>query len=95
MAALLSALALVGIEEVLVETETLRMLLGHVRVAWLRRRLVLAMSRLAGVDASVKAAAQRLHQHFVHFLLSVEGLPLSEARKRAAALRVALLDEGD
>jgi hypothetical protein len=43
--------------------------------------------------AKVHAAADKLEQHFVDFLLK-EGMPLGEARQRAAALRGALNSRG-
>lgn len=89
LAALISALALLGIEEVLVETQTFAIFVGKIRAAWNRRRHDQAITQQNMIRAQVQATAEKLEQHFVNFLLK-EGTPLDEARQRAAALRIAL-----
>jgi len=93
LAALISALGLLGIEEILVETQTFGIFLGKVRAAWKRWRYERAATRLSMSRAKVHAAADKLEQHFVDFLLK-EGTPLGEARQRAAALSGALTSSG-
>jgi hypothetical protein len=95
LAALISALGLLGIEEIVVETRTFSIFLSTLRVTWKRWRLAAATARLARIQARIKAAAGKLQQHFLDFLLKAEGFPLDEARQRAAALRAALTDGGD
>jgi hypothetical protein len=93
LAALISALALLGIEEVLVETHTFRIFASKVQVAYRRRRCRRAAARLRRIQARIEAAAENLQQHFLDFLLR-EDVPLDEAQQRAAALRRALVDSG-
>jgi hypothetical protein len=95
LAALISALGLLGIEEIVVETRTFSIFLSTLQVTWKRWRLAAATARLAKIQARIKAAAGKLQQHFLDFLLKTEALPLDEARQRAAALRAALTDGGD
>jgi hypothetical protein len=95
LAALISALGLLGIEEIVVETRTFSIFLSTLQVTWRRWRLATAAARLAKIQARIKAAAGKLQQHFLNFLLTTEGLLLDEARQRAAALRAALSDDGD
>jgi hypothetical protein len=95
LAALISALGLLGIEEIVVETRTFGIFLSGLQVSWTRSRYAAAIARLTRIQARIKAAAGRLQQHFLDFLLKVEGLPLDEARPRAAALRAALTDGED
>src|SRR5579862_1310406 len=95
LAALISALGLLGIEEIVVETRTFAVFLSTLRVSWRRRRCAAALARLARIQAGFKATASKLQQHFLDFLLKVEELPVDEARRRAAALKAALTDPGD
>jgi hypothetical protein len=90
LAAIISALALAGIEEIVVETCSFIMFVSRLRTSWARRRHGAASVRLVGIRAAIDAAARRLEQHFLEYLLKSEGLSLDEARRRAAALRVAL-----
>lgn len=92
LAALISALGLLGIEEIIVETRTFDIFLSTLQVTWKRRRHAAAMAHLARIQASIKATTNKLHQHFLDFLLKIEGLPLDEARQRAAAFKAALTD---
>ena len=94
LAALISVLGLLGIEEIVAETRTFDILLSTLRAAWKRGRYAAATARLAGIQARTEAAAGRLQQHFLDFLLKTEKLPLDEARRRAAAFRDALTDRG-
>ncbi len=93
LAALISALGLLGIEEILVETQTFGIFLGGISTAWKRSRFDRANTRLNLLQAQVRAAAEKLEQQCVGFLLN-EGLPLPEAQQRAVALRCALTSNG-
>lgn len=93
LAALISALGLLGIEEILVETQTFGIFLGRVWAAWKRWRCARADTRLSMIRAQVSATADKLAQQFVDFLL-MEEVPVGEARQRAAALRDALTGSG-
>lgn len=93
LAALISAAGLLGIEEILVETETFTIFVGRIRTAWCRRQHERATTRLNLVRAQVQATGEKLAQQFVGFLLQ-EGMPLEEARQRAAALTNALTNGG-
>ena len=92
LAALISALGLLGIEEIVVETRTFGIFLSTLRVSWKRWRYAAATARLARIQARIKAAAGKLQQHFLDFLLKTEGLPLDDARRRAADFKAALTD---
>jgi hypothetical protein len=90
LAALISAVALLAIEEVVVETDTFGVFLSRVRVSLRRRQSVRAMSQLAGCQARLDTTGQKFEQHFLDFLLKAEGFPLGEAEQRARALRIAI-----
>jgi hypothetical protein len=90
LAALISAVALLAIEEVVVETDTYGVFLSRVLVSLRRRRSVRAMSRLAGYQARLDTTGEKFEQHFLDFLLKAEGFPLAEAEQRARALRIAI-----
>ena len=92
LAGLISALGLLGIEEIVVETRTFSMFLSTLRLAWKRWRRATAETRLARIQAKVETAAYKLQQHFLDFLLKSEGLPLDEARTRASSLKAARTD---
>jgi hypothetical protein len=92
LAALISGLVLLGIEEVVVETRTFAIFVSTLRVSWQRWRYAAAVKDLAVIQARIKAAAGKLQQQFLGFLLKIEGLPLGQARQCAAALRAALAD---
>jgi len=92
LAALISALGLLGIEEIVVETRTFAIFHSMLRVSWWRWRCAAATARLARIQARIDAAAGKLQQHFLDFLLKTEGLALDQARRRAAAFRAALTD---
>jgi len=92
LAALIGALALLGIEEIVVETHTFAVFLGALKVSWRHWRYTAAVKKLARIRARIKAAAGKLQRHFLDFLLKTEGLPLDQARRRAAALKAALTD---
>jgi len=91
LAALISALGLLGIEELLVETHTFRIFVSKVRISYRSWRCTRAVTRLGRITARLRAAAEKLQQHFLDFLLR-QGMPLDEARQRATALRHALVD---
>ncbi len=90
LAALISAVALLAIEEVVVETDTFGVFLSRVRVSLRRRQSVRAMSQLASCQARLDTTGQKFEQHFLDFLLKAEGFPLAEAEQRASALRIAI-----
>jgi len=92
LAALISALALLGIEEVVVETRTFAIFLGELRLSWQQYRYAAAERNLARLQARIKAAAGKLQQHFLDFLLKTEGLPVEQALQRAAEFRAAVTD---
>jgi hypothetical protein len=90
LAALISALGLLGIEEIVVETRTFGIFISTLQASWTRWRCAVAKARLARIRARIKAMADSLQQHFLDFLLKVEGFPLDEARRRSGALKAAL-----
>jgi hypothetical protein len=92
LAALISALGLLGIEEIVAETHTFGIFLGSLSAWWRNWRRSVAAARLGRIQARLDAAAGRLQQHFLAFLLKVEGLPPDEARRRAAAFKAAVTD---
>jgi hypothetical protein len=91
LAALISALALLGIEEVLVETHTFSIFAGKLRVSCRRGQCARAVTRLGRTQARLEATAEKLQQHFLDFLLK-QDTPLDEARQRAVAFRRTLVD---
>ena len=93
LAALISALGLMGIEEILVETQTFGIFVRRMRVAWKQWRFAHTAARLSMIKAQVHAAAEKLEQHFIDFLLK-EGAPLEEAQLRAVTLRCAFTSSG-
>jgi hypothetical protein len=90
LAALISAVALLAIEEVVVETDTFGVFLSRARVSLRRRQSVRAQSQLASCQARLDTTGQKFEQHFLDFLLKAEGFPLAEAEQRARALRIAI-----
>ena len=90
LAALISAVALLAIEEVVVETDTFGVFLSRVRSWQRRRQSVRAMSQLASCQAWLDTTGEKFEQHFLDFLLKTEGFPLAEAQQRARALRIAI-----
>jgi hypothetical protein len=90
LAALISAIALLAIEEVVVETDTSSVFASRLRVRFRRWQLTRASTRVARYRARVGAAADQFQQHFLDFLLKSEGLGLDQAQRRAEALRNAL-----
>ena len=65
LAALISALGLLGIEEILVETQTFGIFLGRAWAAWKRWRCARADTRLSMIRAQLSATADKLAQQFV------------------------------
>jgi hypothetical protein len=90
LAAMISALALLGIEEIIVETQTFGMFLRSRQLSWKRWRYHAATTRLARIQARIAVAAGDLERHYLNFLLKIEGFPLDEAQERAAAFRAAI-----
>ena len=90
LAALISAVALLAIEEVVVETDTFGVFVSRVRVWSRRRQAVRARSQLASCQARLDATGEKFEQHFLDFLLKAEGFPVAEAQQRARALRSAI-----
>jgi hypothetical protein len=94
LAALISALGLLGIEEIIVETSTFEIFVSTLRVSWTRWRATRASTSLARILAELEAAADKLQRHFFDYLLKTEGLPLAEARQHARAFSSALITRG-
>lgn len=92
LAALISALGLFGIEEIVAQTHTFGVFLSSLSAWWKSWRCAAAAARLDRIQAQLDAAVGKLQQHFFHFLLKAEGLPLDEARDRAAAFKAAVID---
>ena len=90
LAALISAVALLAIEEIVVETDTFSVFLSRVRVWSRRRQSMRARSQLDGCQARLDTTGDKFEQHFLDFLLKAEGFPLAEAEQRARALRIAI-----
>jgi hypothetical protein len=90
LAALISAVALLAIEEVVVETDTFGVFVSRVRVWSRRRQSARARAQLASCQARLDATGEKFEQHFLDFLLKAEGFPLAEAQQRAMALRSAI-----
>jgi hypothetical protein len=93
LAALISAAGLLGIEEILVETETFTIFADRIRAAWCRSQNERATTQLNMIRAQVHATGEKVAQQFVGFLVQ-EGIALDEARQRAAALSSALTNGG-
>ena len=94
LAALISALGLLGIEEIVVETRTFAIFASTLRLSWRRWRYAAAKTRLGRIQARAQAAERQLQQHFLDFLLQTERLSLDQARRRATAFRAALTEPG-
>jgi len=94
LAALISALGLLGIEEIVVETRTFGVFLSTLWVSWKRWRRAVATAHLARIQSGLEVVAGELEQHFLDFLLRTDGLSLDEARRRAAAFTVTLTGRG-
>jgi hypothetical protein len=92
LAARVSAIGLLCIEEIVVGTYPFSIFRSSVRASWKRSRCAAARTRLTMTDASVTAAAAQFERHFLAFLLKTERFSVAEARERAAALRDALTD---
>ena len=90
LAALISALALLAIEEVVVETSTFSVFVSRVRVWLCRHRCSRAEAQLGNCQARLQATGAKFQQHFLDFLLKAEGLSLDEAQQRAKELRSAV-----
>jgi len=90
LAALISALGLLGIEEIVVETHTFAMFIAALRASWAHWRWARAATALAATAAAAEGAADKLQRHYLEYLLRTEKLPLEEAQRRASALRAAL-----
>jgi hypothetical protein len=90
LAALISALGLLGIEEIIVETHTFAIFLSSLRASWLNWRWTRASAALVATEAAADAAADTLQRRYLEYLLRTERLPLAKAQEHAAALRAAL-----
>lgn len=91
LAALISALALLGIEELLVETHTFSVFASRVLARYWRWRHARAAGRLSRTEAQIEAATEKMRQHFLAFLLK-EGATLDEAQHRATSFIRAMAD---
>jgi hypothetical protein len=94
LAALISALALLAIEEVVVETNTFGVFLSRTRVWLCRRRCSRAEAQLGSCQSRLEAAGAKFQQHYLDFLLKAEGFSLDEAQQRAKELRSAICTTG-
>jgi hypothetical protein len=92
LAALVSAIGLLCIEEIVVGTYPFSIFRSSVRASWKRWRCAAARTRLTRIEASVTAAAAQLERHFLTFLLKTERFSVAEAQERAAALTAALTE---
>jgi hypothetical protein len=92
LAAVVSALGLLCIEEIVVGTYPFSIFRSSVRAAWKQSRCAAARTRLTRMEASVTAAAAQLERHFLTFLLRTERFSVAEAQERAAALKAALTE---
>ena len=90
LAALISALGLLGIEEIVVKTHTFAIFVAMLRASWAQWRWRRAAAALAATTAAAEAAADKLQRRYVEYLVRTEELPPEEAHRRAAALRAAL-----
>jgi hypothetical protein len=90
LAALISALGLLGIEEIVVETHSFVILVSTLRASWKSWRAESAAARRSAIHAAADAAADKLRQHYLEYLLKMEELPLDQALQSAAALRSAV-----
>ncbi|MDQ2875331.1 MAG: hypothetical protein M3Y33_11275 [Actinomycetota bacterium] len=95
LAAVVSALGLLVIEEIIVGTYPFSIFRASVGASWRRSRSAAARTRLRRIQASVTAAAAQLERHFLIFLLKTEQGSVTEAQQRAAALRAALTRDED
>ena len=91
LAALISALALIGIEEIIFETHTFVIFTGALRAHWANWRRTRAVADLTATEAAARAAATKLQRRYLDYLLRTEGLSLRDAEGRAAALKTALI----
>ena len=87
LAGLISALVLLGIEEIVVETRTFAMLMSAVRVSWKRWRLASAQARVAKIQARIESTVITLERHYLESLLQTVGLPLDDADGAPPRLR--------
>jgi hypothetical protein len=92
LAALISALGLLGIEEIVVRTHTFAIFAAMLRASWAQWRWGRAAAALAATTAAAEAAADKLQRRYVEYLMRTEELPPEEAHRRAAALRTALAE---
>jgi hypothetical protein len=90
LAALISALGLLGIEEIVVKTRTFAIFVATLRSSWTQWRWRRAAAALAAITAAAEAAADTLQRRYVEYLVRTEELPPEEAHVRATALRTAL-----
>lgn len=91
LAALISALALIGIEEIIFETHTFAIFTGALRASWASWRRTRAVADLTATEAAARAAGAMLQRRYLDYLLRTEGLPVEDAEGRAAALKSALI----
>ena len=96
LAALISAVALLAIEEAVVETDTFSVFVSRLRMWFRRWRWSRAEARVASCQARLEATGEKFQQHFLDFLLKVEGFSLDDAQPRAQTLKAAMVKpEGD
>ena len=91
LAALISALGLLGIEEIIVQTHTFAIFIAALRASWAHWRQTRAAAALKTTKAATRAAADKLEWRYLDYLLRTEGLSLKDAEGRSAALKTALI----
>jgi hypothetical protein len=92
LAALISALGLLGIEEIVVETHSFIIFASTLWASWKSWRGACAAARCSAIDAAAEVAADKLRRHYLEHLLKMEEFPLDQARQSAAALWAAVTD---
>lgn len=91
LAALISALGLLGIEEIIVQTHTFAIFISTLRASGAHWRQTRAAADLKTTEAAARATADKLERRYLDYLLRTEGLPLDDAEGRATALKTALI----
>lgn len=90
LAALISALGLLGIEEIVAKTHTFAIFAATLRASWTQWRWRRAAAALATATATAEATGDKLQRRYVEYLVRTGELSPEEARVRAVALRTAL-----
>jgi hypothetical protein len=86
--------ALLGIEELVVESHTFRIFWAGLQGWRTRSQHAWALTRLRRFQAKLEATGEKVRQHFFEHLVK-EGHPVDGAQQRAVALQVALVYSQD